>query len=163
MRLKVNKRWVKVGDLITVNWNAEGTVSPRIIMHMGRRETALAVPDSGEKKFRLKDARGSHWIGLKVWQDGQEKLIRHRIFVYGKSQTGDSFEYMDRKDSWWCGLKTKMSRWWNCFTPEKKRLYILLLLLITYQTLFSFMLFTACHLLLTGIIFWLFWQIIRRN
>lgn len=163
MKIYVDKRFVKVGGVVTVRWDAEGATGPRIIMHMGRHETALAVPEKGEKKFRLKDSRGSHWIGLQSWVNGKEETLRHRVFVYGKPNVnGDKFEYLNGKPSWWNQIKERCKRWWSFFPSEKKRLYILLLLLIAYQVLFSFMLFTACRLLLTGIIFWLFWQVIKR-
>lgn len=163
MKLKVDKRFVKAGDIIEVTWDAEEASSPRIVMHMGLRESTLSVPQSGSKRFRLKQANGKHWIGLKVWDGNKETTITHRIFVYGKTQESDSFEYIDKGSTWWRRTGDKIKRWWASYTPDKKRLYILLLLLIAYQGLFSFGYFYLCNLFLTGIIFWLFWQITKRN
>lgn len=162
MKLTVDKRFVKAGNVVEITWDAEGATSPRIVMHTGKRESTLSVPSSGSKRFRLKGVKGSHWIGLKVWEGNEEKTIKHRVFVYGKAPENDAFEYMDRQDNWLSRIKNYFKRWWSMFTPEKKRLYILLLLLLAYQTMFSLALFTVAQILFTAIIFWLFWQIIKR-
>lgn len=163
MQLKVDKRLVKAGNVVEVSWDAGTSTSPRIVMHMGKRESTLSVPQLGSKKFRLKGVKGRHWIGLKAWDGNKEVIIKHRLFVYGKSYENDAFEYMDKREGLFSRFTHYVKHWWGMYTPEKKRLYVLLLLLLGYQLLFSFALYTVCHLLLTGIIFWLFWQVIRRN
>ena len=163
MQLKVDKRFLKAGNVVEVSWDAGDTTSPRLIMHTGKRESTLAVPQSGSKRFRLKGVKGQHWIGLKAWEGNQEKLIKHRVFVYGKSHDSDAFEYMDRPDSWISRKKVAIKRWWAMFTPEKKRLYLLLLMLLGYNMLLSFGLDSASQIVFTLIIFWLFWQIVKRN
>ena len=163
MKLKVDKRILKAGSVVDVSWDAEDTVSPRIVIHTAQRETTLAVPSSGSKRFRLKNAGLSQWIGLKVWDGHEEKLIKHRVFVWGRYTDSDAFEYMDHHDSWWTRTRNAVKRWWNMFTPEKKRLYVLLLLLLAYQTILGSGYLYAAHLMLTAIIFYLFWQIVKRN
>lgn len=162
MELKVNKRFVKAGDVVEVTWDAGEATSPRLIMHTGIRESALAVPQSGTKRFRLKGVKGKHWIGFKAWDGNQERVIKHRVFVYGKSKESDAFEYMDNQGNWFTRAKLHMKRWWNLFTPEKKRLYILLIVLLVYNSLLSFGLYSISQILFTLILFWLFWQIIKR-
>lgn len=161
MKLKVNKRFVKAGEVVEVSWDSEIATSPRLIMHTGIRESSLAVPESGSKRFRLKGVKGQHWIGLKAWDGNQERLIKHRIFVYGKSRESDSFEYMD-KQNWFDKLRQGVKRWWGMYTPEKKRLYVLLILLLVYNLLFSLALYNVAQILFMLIIFWLFWQIVKR-
>lgn len=161
MKLHINKRIIKTGDIVEVSWDAEEGSSPRLVMHTGFRETTLAVPETGSKKFRLKNAKGRHWIGLRCWVGNEDRLVKQRVFVYGTSKETDQFEYID-KESWWTRFANKCKRYWNFFTPEKKRLYIILLLLLAYQVLMSFGLFAICHIMMTLITFYLFWQIIKR-
>lgn len=163
MKLKVNKRFLKAGSVVEVTWEAEDVSSPRIVIHTGKRESTLAVPSSGSKRFRMKNAGLSQWIGLKAWVGKEEELLRHRLFVWGTYSEGDAFEYMDRRDSWWKRTLDGVKRWWNLFTPEKKRLYVILLLLVAYQTVLGMGYLYFSHLMLTAVIFYLFWQIIKRN
>lgn len=163
MKINVNKRILKTGQVVEVTWDAGGAVSPRLVIHTGRRETTLAVPSSGTKRFRMKNAGMSQWIGLKVWDGSEEKLFKKRLVVWGRPAESDAFVYMDHPDSWWKRTRHAVKRWWNLFTPEKKRLYVLLLLLVLYQAILGLGYFYAAHLMLTAIIFYLFWQIIKRG
>ena len=163
MKINVNRRILKAGQVIEVTWEAEGAVSPRLVIHTGKRESILAVPSSGTKRFRMKTPGMSQWIGLKVWDGNEERLLKHRLVVWGRPAESDAFEYMDHHDSWWKRTREAVKRWWNLFTPEKKRLYVLLLLLIVYQTILGLGYLYGAHLMLTAIIFYLFWQIIKRN
>lgn len=161
MKLNISKRILKAGDVVEVTWDAEAAGSPRLVMHTGQHETTLAVPESGSKKFRLKGAKGQHWIGLRCWTGNKDKLIRRRILVYGKAQESDAFEYVN-PESRWSRFKNTCKLYWNSFTPEKKRLYAILLSLIGYQILMSCQLFTASQILMTIITFYIFWQVIRK-
>lgn len=160
MKLHVNKRIVRAGDIITVKWDQEDASNPRLVMHSGKRETELAVPGSGEKQFRLKGKKGIQWIGLKCYVGNKERFIKHHLLLWASHQATDDFDYMDKQDTWMGRMRTSVSRWWNYYTPEKKRLYFILLLLLLYQ----FMLAAvpqAAGILLYVIIFWLFWQVIK--
>lgn len=163
MKIKVNRRILKAGQVVEVSWEAESAVSPRLVIHTGKRESTLAVPVSGTKRFRMKTPGMSQWIGLKVWDGNEEKILKHRLVVWGRPAESDAFEYMDSHDSWWKRTRNAVKRWWNLFTPEKKRLYVLLLLLLVYQTILGLGYLYGAHLMLTAIIFYLFWQIIKRN
>lgn len=161
MRISINKRFVKAGEIVEVTWASEEGSSPRIVMHTGERETAIAVPENGSKKFRLKNAKGSHWIGLRCWVGNEEKLVRRRLVVWGKAKETDAFEYIDQ-ESWWKRFSNGCKRYWDYFSPEKKRLYIILIFLIIYQLLMSFHLLAASQILMTVITFYIFWQVIKK-
>lgn len=163
MKLTVDKRLIKAGNVVEVSWDAGTATSPRIVIHTHNRESILSVPQTGTKRFRMKNSQGQHWIALKAWEGNTETVVKRRIVVYGTAQQNDSFEYMDNHNSWWNRKVDAVKRWWNSFTTEKKRLYIILLMLIAYQILFSFGFFYVCHLLLTLLIFYIFWQVIKRN
>lgn len=162
MKLRISKRIVKAGETIEVEWNCEDCSSPRLILNTGSRENTLAIPPTGTKRFRMKGNKGKHSIGLKAEKNGRERRIKKRIFVYGKTNETDSFEYIDRGDAspinqW----NSRISNWWRSFTPEKKRLYILLLLLLTFNMLSSIPAVAPySFILFYGIIFWLFWKVI---
>lgn len=160
MRLKIDKRLLKAGSIIEVTWDAEEASSPRLVMHTGTHETTIAVPESGSKKFRLKSS-GLQWIGLRCWAGNQDKLIRKHLCVYGKGSHTDKFEYIDRPN-WWSRLKGYCSKYWNYYTPEKRRLYVVLLMLIAYQILLSCGLFQVSQIAIMGITLYLFWQIVKR-
>ncbi len=161
MKLNLSKRIIKAGDVVEVTWDAEEATHPRLVMHTGQRETTLAIPESGCKKFRLKGSKGQHWIGLRCIAGNQDKLIRRRILIYGKVQEHDAFEYVN-PESRWSRFMDKCKRYWNNFTSEKKRLYAILLALISYQVLMSFHLFTISQILMTVLTFYIFWQVIRK-
>lgn len=161
MKLNVNKRIVKAGEVINVKWNAEEGNSPRLALYDGNREIILTVPISGEKQFRMKGRRGLHWIALRTMVGETEKQKRHYFWVYGSAKTTDDFEYMDHQDTPVGRFQQNIKRWWDAFPPEKRRMYVLLLLLMLYQ----FLAVAAPQLggiLLYGVIFWLFWQVIKR-
>lgn len=161
MKLKVDKRFVRAGEIVTVRWDAEDGNSLCLVLHNGDREVMLNVPPSGEKQFRMKGKKGMHWIGLKARVGNVEKMKRHHFLVYGTAKTTDDFEYMDHEDTTLGRMQRNMRLWWNSFPPEKKRMYILLLLLMLYQFLAVSMPQLA-GILLYAIIFWLFWQVIKR-
>lgn len=162
MKLNVNKRIVRAGDTITVQWDEQEASNARLVLHSGQREMELAVPSSGEKQFRLKGQRGLQWIALKCYVGNSEKIIKHRMLVWGSHRRTDDFEYMDRQDTWMGRMQSGLKRWWNYYSPEKKRLYILLLLLLCYQFMATAWP-QAASVLLYVIIFWLFWQVIKPS
>lgn len=161
MKLTINKRILKAGTVIEVTWDCGKCDSPRLVMHTGKRESVLAVPPTGSKRFKIKSSKGEHWIGLKAVDYGKELLVKRRFFVYGTNNETDSFEYMDRRDNFFTRIKTNVLRWWNMFTPEKKRLYLIMLSLLAYQ-------FVAAlwpevgRVMFYCIIFWLFWMIAKK-
>lgn len=161
MKLQVNKRIVRAGEVINVKWDAEDGNEPRLVLHDGSREISLSVPSSGEKQFRMKGKRGIHWVALVCMVGNKQKRKRHHFWVHGSVKTTDEFEYMDHEDTTIGRMQRNMKLWWGSFAPEKKRMYILLLLLLLYQFLAA----ASPQLggiLLYGIIFWLFWQVIKR-
>lgn len=164
MRLNIDKRFVKAGTVIEVSWNAEEGNLPRLVLQSGQRETSLAVPLSGTKRFKMKGNKGKHCVKLVTNIYGKEKTISKRIFVYGNAEETDEFEYIDHGDaSTMNQWKASCSRWWNSYTPEKKRLYILLLLLLTSNIIRSIpSLSFLSDILFYAIIFWLFWQVVKR-
>lgn len=161
MKLQVNKRLVKAGEIIEIKWDAEEGNMPRLVLHNGEKEITLSVPQKGEKQFRMKGKKGLHWVGLLTMVGETEKRKRHHFWVYGSAKTTDEFEYMDHQDTTIGRMQDSMKRWWNMFSPEKKRMYILLLLLMLYQFL-AVASPAVGGILLYGIIFWLFWQVIKR-
>lgn len=162
MKLNIDKRIIKAGDVIEVAWDAEQAESPRLVIHTGAHETTLSIPDSGSKKFRIKATKGQHWIGLRCMTGKEDKLDRRRFFVCGKMRESDAFEYVDKTDRWG-SMKEKCKRFWNSFSAEKKRLYGILLALLAYQGLMSFQLYTASQILMTILTFYIFWMVVRRN
>lgn len=161
MNINISHRLLKAGNIVEVKWECTDADSPRLVLHNDKRETTLAVPPEGVKKFRLKGTSGMTWIGLRAYVNGQDKLIKRRLLVWGKAPKGDKFEYVDSNSGRPNRFKAAITRWWNMFTPEKKRLYVILLLLLAYQLVMAFSPIAA-HWFLTGIIFWLFWNIIKR-
>lgn len=161
MKLTVNKRFVKTGDVVNIKWDAEEGNSPRLILHNGTNEVTLSVPISGEKQFRMKGKKGLRWIELTTLVGETEKRTRRYLWIYGSVKMTDDFEYMDHQDTPVGRMQENMKRWWNSFTPEKKKMYVLLLLLMLYQ----FLIHAApglAGILLYGTIFWLFWQVIKQ-
>lgn len=161
MKLKVNKRFVKAGDVIDVKWDAEEGNSPRLVLHNGNREAVLTVPMNGEKQFRMKGKKGLHWVSLKTMIGETEKEKRYYFWVYGSAKKTDEFEYMDHEDTPMGRAQQNLRRWWASYPPEKRRMYVLLLLLLLYQFLIAASPQLA-GILLYAIIFWLFWQVIKR-
>lgn len=164
MRLDISKRIIKAGDVLEVTWNAEGANAPRLILRTGQRESSLAVPESGTKRFRMKGKKGPHSVSLTANEYGRERSIKKRVFVHGHTAETDEFEYVDRGDAspinrW----NSSMQAWWRNFTPEKKRLYIILLLLLAYHAFSRMPSFAEyADILFYGIIFWIFWKVVKR-
>lgn len=164
MRLEISKRIIKAGDILEVKWNSEEGTAPRLILQTGGREVSLAVPESGSKRFRMKKSKGNHSVALVTDVYGKEKKIKKRILVYGQAQETDEFEYVDRGDASPINqMNNRISMWWKSYSPEKKRLYILLLLLLCHHALGSFPSTAAlAEVLYYVLIFWLFWQVVKR-
>lgn len=164
MKLQINKRIVKAGDIIDVEWDSEEGNSPRLILKSGNNSTSLSVPLSGSKRFKMKGVKGSHSITLIADVYGKEKSVKKRIFVYGQKKETDDFEYIDRGDAssinrW----NNSIQQWWQSFSHEKKTLYKLLLMLLAYNALSTIPAAADFALILFyGILFWLFWQVIKK-
>lgn len=165
MKLSIDKRFIKAGDIIEVSWDCEEALSPRLVLNTSNHENVLSVPNSGTKRFRMKGRKGKHSIGLIAQKKGKDCKITKRIFVYGKMSETDEFEYVDRGDAspmnrW----NNSIKNWWDSYSPEKKKLYILLLLLLLFHFLYSIPAISAySNILFYGIICWLFWQVIKRD
>lgn len=165
MRLNVSKRFIKSGEILEITWNSEEATAPRLILKTGSRQSSMAVPESGSKRFRMKRTNGGgHCVALTANVYGKEKTIKKRIFVYGKAKDTDEFEYVDRGDASplrrWNG---SIDQWWKSFTPEKRTLYKLLLLLLTCNFTRSVpSLQPFSEVLFYIIIFWLFWQVVKK-
>ena len=165
MRLNISNRIVKAGNIIEVSWDSEEGNNPRLVLETGVHQSVLSVPESGTKRFRLKGSKGKHCVKLYANVYGKEKCVSKRIFVYGKAMDTDEFEYVDR------GTTSPLSRWnnyfhnwWNGFTPEKKRLYMILLSLLVIHsagTVQGFAVFSEVGYYV--LVFWLFWQVVKRN
>lgn len=164
MRLNVSKRIIKAGEILEVTWDCEECTDPHLILQTGNRESVLSVPPSGTKRFRMKGSVGKHSVGLRCNLYGKEKTTKKRILVYGKVKDTDEFEYVDRGDAspmsrWNQGIQN----WWASYTPEKKRLYILLLLLLAIHMLSSIPSFAfLSNIIFYVTIFWLFWQVVKK-
>lgn len=165
MRLNISKRFIKAGNIIEVTWDTQEGNNPRLVLETGSRQSTLNVPPSGSKRFRLKGAQGKHRVILLADVNGKEKTLSKRIFVFGKAKETDDFEYVDRGDAsplnrWNQGI----SNWWNSYTPEKKRLYILLLCLMGIHLLSRIpsVVFIS-EILYYILIFWLFWQVVKKD
>ena len=164
MRLNTNKTFVKAGDIIEISWDSEEGNSSRLVLHTGNKQNVLNVPLAGTKKFRMKSSKGRHSISLISNVYGKDRKITKRIFVYGKVKETDEFEYVDRGDAspinrW----NSSIQQWWQNFTAEKKRLYVILLLLLAYNAMnASQSLHDISTLIFYGTIFWIFWIIIKK-
>lgn len=165
MQLNISKRFIKAGTIIEVTWDAQEGTNPRLVLETGTRQSTLSVPASGSKRFRLKGVQGKHRVTLFADVNGREKTISRRIFVFGKTKETDDFEYVDRGDSsplnrW----NNSVSNWWRSYTPEKKRLYILLICLMGIHLLGSIpSVAFISEILYYVLIFWLFWQVVKRD
>ncbi len=165
MQLNISKRIVKAGDIVDVTWDAQEGTNPRLILETGNRQSTLSVPAAGSKRFRLKGSKGRHSITLITDRNGREKSLSRRIFVYGKAPETDEFEYVDRGDAsplnrW----NNAVRNWWAGYTPERKRLYILLISLLAIHSLGSIpSLSTIAEVAYYVLIFWLFWQVVKRD
>lgn len=165
MQLNISSRFVKAGSIIEVSWDSQEGTNPRLVLQTGERQSTLGVPSSGSKRFRLKGAKGKHCVMLIAEVNGKDKSISKRIFVFGKAKDTDEFEYVDRGDSsplnrW----NNSVGNWWNSYTPEKKRLYIILICLMGIHLLGSFPnLIIVSDILYYILIFWLFWQVVKKD
>ena len=164
MKIQVDKHLMRAGDVVEVTWEARGCTDASIIMHTGNNETRIAVPEVGTKKFRLKGVTHINWIGIAGNEYGKVREQRSYIFVYGKPKT-DEFTYMNGSEPWHGKVNSlwyRMKSVWGAYPVEKKRLYWILLALMLYQFIMSASP-ELSKILLTGIIIYIFFQIIRRN
>lgn len=163
MKLRISKYLVKAGDIIEVKWDADEGTDPRLFLSTGNHDVSLSVPLNGSKRFKMKKS-GLHHVKLLTEVYNKPHSTTRYFYVYGKMKDTDEFEYVDRGEAspihqWNNGV----ANWWNSFSAEKKRLYILLLLLLGINMLGSIPSMHAMStLLFYGTIFWLFWQIVKK-
>ncbi len=164
MKFNISRHILKVGDIIEISWNSEGANDPRLILNTGDRQSTLSIPETGNKRFRLKSSKMHQTVKLIANSNGKETCITKHLFVWGKKKETDEFEYVDLGDAspmkrW----NSAIQNWWQSFTPEKKKLYFLLLWLLGFNIIRSIpAIASAADIILYIAIFWLFWQVIKK-
>lgn len=66
MKLSIDKRIVKAGSVIEVQWDNSGGANQELVVHTGNRESVLPVTMSGSKRLRMKGGHLLCWIGLRT-------------------------------------------------------------------------------------------------
>ena len=91
------------------------------------------------------------------------RTLRRYFLVYWKGETTDRFEYVgtNPSDSRLEQAKSAMRRWWNAYTPEKQRLLKILGIILAYEFVLPRNPGLA-SIVLTILVFYIFWQVIKR-
>ena len=163
MKLSIDKRILKAGSVIEVQWDNSGGANQELVVHTGNRESVLPVTMSGSKRLRMKGGHLLCWIGLRTQEYGRVRTLRRYFLVYGKGETTDRFEYVgtNPSDSRLEQAKSAMRRWWNAYTPEKQRLLKILGIILVYEFVLPRNPGLA-SIVLTILVFYIFWQVIKR-
>ncbi len=141
MRLNVDKWVARNGSIIEVSWDATGMSRPQLIMKVAGKETIIDVDLVGSKKFRLNGTSHRRDISLSaIDEKGKQRRIDRSVFTWGKSKDSnvyDSYTRISPLGEKLTSYGQSVKNMWERFPREKRRLYIILILLMTSLTFVS--------------------------
>lgn len=163
--LKLSHRIICSEEILEITWDCVNYDQQELIIQTGEKQSVIPVEPYGSKKIRLKNAGEKTVIAVRTYRNGKVKTHSKRVWVRPAKQKLDDFEYVDG-GNWlvrkWREWKNDIRLAWNMFSPDKKQLYIVWILLLGYLVILPFSA-TISMIYLYGILIYLFWALFYRK
>lgn len=162
----LSHRIIRAGEILEITWASPDAEQVELLIRTGEKQSVLPVELTGVKRIRLKKTDGKTVISLRTYKQGKVKTNDKRIWVRpAKEEKLDEFEYVDGGNFFvrqWREWKKDILSSWNAFSPDKKQLYRVYLMLLADAVLMPFYP-TVSTYVLWGIILYLFWVLFLRK
>lgn len=162
----LSHRIIRAGEVLEITWASPDADQVELLIRTGEKQSVLPVEQAGVKRIRLKNADGKTVTSLRTYKQGKVKIQNKRIWVRpAKEEKLDEFEYVDGGNFFvrqWRTWKNDILSSWRFFSPDKKQLYWVYLLLLAYVVILPFYP-TASVYVIYGIILYLFWVLFLRK
>lgn len=162
---KLNHRIIRADEILEITWDCVDSDRQELVIQTGTKQSVLPVELYGSKKIRLKNHQDKTVIMLRTYKDGKMKTDSKRVWVRPAKQHLDEFEYVDNDNF----LVRKCKEFvkdirlaWNMFSPDRKQLYIVWLMLMVYLVILPFHA-TASIFVMYAIVCYLFWALFFRK
>lgn len=162
---KLSHRIIRAGEILEISWHCSDTERQELVIQTGEKQSVLPVEPFGSKKIRLKTPGEKTVIALRIYQGDKTKTHSKRVWVRAAKEQLDEFEYVDSGNflvRQWREWKKDIRSSWQSFSPDKKQLYYVYLMLLAYVMVMPFFP-TASVYVIYGIILYLFWTLFLRR
>lgn len=129
MRLNVNRLLVRRGTIIEISWDVSGMSMPELILTISGKENVLTIETAGTKRIRLGGTSFKNGITIRAYDsNGIQRSVKRHVYAYGTiKEQYDSYTRISPFEKY----KEFVKKFWRSYPREKRRLYAILVLLMT--------------------------------